>query len=57
MFTAYDKAAAAAIGTAVTTVIAALTTLDPEVVGAIGTLVTTGLVWFIPNKQSGSARP
>jgi len=39
MFTAYDKAAAAAIGTAATTIIAALTTLDPEVVGAIGTLV------------------
>jgi hypothetical protein len=52
MLTAYDKAAAAAIGTAVTTVIAALTTLDPEVVGAIGTLVTTGLVWLVPNKQS-----
>ncbi|MEO3429753.1 hypothetical protein AAFN88_12885 [Pelagibius sp. CAU 1746] len=52
MFTAYDKAAAAAIGTAATTVIAALTTLDPEVVGAIGTLITTGLVWLIPNKRS-----
>ena len=51
MFTAYDKAAAAAIGTAVTTVVAALTTLDPEVVGAIGILVTTGLVWLVPNKR------
>lgn len=51
MFTAYDKAAAAAIGTAVTTIIAALTTLDPEVVGAIGTLLTAGLVWLVPNKQ------
>ncbi|MEQ9607027.1 MAG: hypothetical protein RLN99_05105 [Kiloniellaceae bacterium] len=51
MFTAYDKAAAAAIGTAATTIIAALTTLDPEVVGAIGTLLTAGLVWLVPNKQ------
>lgn len=51
MFTAYDKAAAAAIGTAVTSIIAALTTLDPEVVGAIGTLLTAGLVWLVPNKQ------
>lgn len=51
MFSAYDKAAAAAIGAAITTVIASLTTLDPEVVGAIGTLVTTGLVWLVPNKQ------
>jgi hypothetical protein len=51
MFTAYDKAAAAAIGAAVTTVIASLTTLEPELVGAIGTLVTAGLVWLVPNKQ------
>jgi len=51
MFTAYDKAAAAAIGTAATTIIAALTTLDAEVVGAIGTLLTAGLVWLVPNKQ------
>jgi hypothetical protein len=51
MFTAYDKAAAAAIGAALTTVIAALTTLDSEVVGAIGTLLTSGLVWLVPNKQ------
>ncbi len=53
-FTAYDKAAAATIGTAVTTVITALTTLDPEVVGAIGTLVTTGLVWLVPNKRGAA---
>ena len=50
MFTAYDKTAAAAIGSALTAVIAALTTLDPEVVGAIGTLATAGLVWLVPNK-------
>jgi hypothetical protein len=52
MFTAYDKAAAAAIGTAVTTLIAALTDLDGEVVGAIGTLLTAGLVWLVPNKSA-----
>jgi hypothetical protein len=52
MFTAYDKAAAAAIAAAVTTVIAALTPLDSETVGALGTLVTAGLVWLVPNKQS-----
>lgn len=50
MFTAYDKAAAAAIGTAVMSVLAAISTLDPDVVGAIGTLFTAGLVWLIPNK-------
>lgn len=52
MFTAYDKAAAAAIGTAVTAVIASLTSLDSEVVGAIGTLVTTALVWLVPNRSA-----
>jgi len=52
--TAYDKAAAAAIGTAATTIIAALTTLDPEVVGAIGTLLTAGRVWLVPNKQKAA---
>jgi len=51
MFTAYDKAAAAAIGSAVTSVLAAVTTLDPDVVGAIGILVTAGLVWLVPNKS------
>jgi hypothetical protein len=52
MFTAYDKAAAAAIGAAVTTLVAAVTTLDSEVVGAIGTLVTSGLVWLVPNRAA-----
>ena len=50
MFTQYDKAGAAAIGTAVTGLLAAVTTLDPEVVAAIGTLITSGLVWLVPNK-------
>jgi len=51
MFTAYDKAAAAAVAAAITSVIAALTPLDPEITGAIGTLLTAGLVWLVPNKQ------
>ena len=50
MFTNFDKAAAAAIGTAITSLLAAVTTLEPEVIGAIGTLVTAGLVWLVPNK-------
>lgn len=50
MFSAYDKAAAGAIGTAVTSILAALTTLDPEVIGAIGTLLTAGLIWLVPNR-------
>lgn len=51
MFSAYDKAAAGAIGTAVTSILAALTTLDPEVIGAIGTLLTAGLIWLVPNRS------
>ena len=51
MFTAYDKAGAAAIGSAITAVLAAVTDLSPEALGAIGTLVTTLLVFLIPNKQ------
>ncbi len=54
MFTAYDKAAAAAIGAAVTTILAAVTTLDPEVIGSIGTVITAGLVWLVPNKKEAA---
>ena len=53
MFTAYDKAAAAAIASAVTSVIAALTPVEPEVMGAVGTLMTAGPVWIVPNKTGG----
>ena len=52
MFTAYDKAAAGAIGAAVTSALAALTTLDPEVIGAVGTLLTAGLIWLVPNRPA-----
>ncbi len=51
MFTRFDKAAAAAIGAAITTVIGAATVLDPEVVASIGVLVTAGLTWLVPNKE------
>lgn len=50
MFSKFDKAAAAAIGGAVTTFLAAVTTLSPEVIGAVGTLVTAALVWLVPNR-------
>ena len=51
MFTQYDKAGAAAIGAAITTVIATMTTLDPEAVAAFGVLITSGLTWLVPNKE------
>ncbi len=50
MFTRYDKAAAAAIGAAATTVIGALTALDPEVVASIGVILTAALTYLVPNK-------
>ena len=49
--TRFDKAAAAAIGAAITTVIGTMTDLDPEAVAAIGVLITTGLTWLVPNKE------
>lgn len=51
MFTRYDKAGAAAIGAAITTVIATMTTLDPETATALGVLITAGLTWLVPNKE------
>lgn len=50
-FTRFDKAGAAAIGAAVTTVIGTLTSLDPETVAALGILITAGLTWLVPNKE------
>ncbi len=52
MFTKYDKAGAAAISTAVTTLVMAFTELDMNTVAAIGTLVTTFLTWLVPNKEN-----
>lgn len=51
MFTKYDKAGAAVIGGAITAVLGEFTELSPEALAAIGTLITTALVWLIPNKQ------
>ncbi|NIA67760.1 hypothetical protein HBA54_04080 [Pelagibius litoralis] len=54
MFTKYDKAAAGAIAAALTGVLAAVTTLDPDVVAAIGTLATAFLVYLVPNKGASA---
>lgn len=50
MFTRYDKAWVTAIGTGLTGFLLAATTLDPEVVASLGTLITAGLTFLIPNK-------
>ena len=51
MFTRYDKAAAGALSAALLGVLAALTDLPPESLGAVGTLLTPALVALVPNKQ------
>ena len=51
MLTRYDKAGAAAIGAALTSIVGAVTVLDPEVVASIGVLVTASLTWLVPNRE------
>lgn len=51
MLKKYNKATAAAITTAITGVIAASTNLDPELVAAIGVLISTIAVALIPNAK------
>lgn len=51
MLTQYDKAGAAAIGAALTSIVGAITVLDPEVVASLGVLITAGLTWLVPNKE------
>jgi len=46
----FNKATAAAISSAVTGLLATLTDLPPDAVAATGVLVTTLLVWWVPNK-------
>ena len=45
----YNKATATAISGALTALLVALTDLPPEAVSAVGVLVTTALVYFVPN--------
>jgi hypothetical protein len=47
----FNKATAAAISTAVTGVLLAFFPGFEQEVAAIGVLLTTGLVYFIPNKD------
>lgn len=50
MFTRYDKAGAAAIAGAVTTIVGVLIPdIDAEVLAAGGTLLASVLVWAVPN--------
>ena len=51
MFTQYDKTAAAAIASALTGVIGAVTTLDAEVVAAIGVILNSLAVFLVPNVE------
>lgn len=51
MFTRYDKAAAAAIASAITGVIGAVTTLDVEVIAALGVILNSVAVFLVPNVE------
>lgn len=51
MFTKYDKAGAAAIASALTAVLGAMTTLDAEVVAAFGVIIHSLAVFLVPNKE------
>ncbi len=46
----FNKATAAALAGAVATGIGAFFSLDAEMTGALATLLTTALVWLVPNK-------
>ena len=51
MFTKFDKAGAGAIAAAVTGLLAHFTTMDAELITAIGTVLTAVLVYAVPNKE------
>lgn len=46
----FNKATAAAISSAVTALLVAYTDMPTDAVAAVGVLVTTLLVWLVPNK-------
>ncbi len=47
----FNKATAAALAGALVTVVAALWPLESELQGALQTVLTTALVWLVPNIQ------
>ncbi len=50
----FNKATAAVVAGAIAAVAGALSTLDPELIGAIQTLLTAALVWLVPNRAGPS---
>ena len=53
MLSRFDKAWAATVGGAITTIIGAtFPELGTELVGAAGTVVTGILVWLVPNRAA-----
>ena len=47
----FNKATAAAIGTAVTTVLGSIWNPGHEILAAVNTLIVSGLVYLVPNKE------
>ena len=48
----FNKATAGALSAALVGLLAALTDLSPEVLAAVGTLLTAVAVYLVPNKPS-----
>ena len=51
----YNKATAAALAGAVITAVAAFWPLEAELQSALQTVLTTALVWLVPNARPGDA--
>lgn len=53
----YNKATAAALAGALVTLAAAVWPLGSELQGALQTVLTTALVWLVPNAAPAGRRP
>ena len=53
----FNKATAAAITSALTALLVAYTDMPSDAVTAVGVLVTTLLVWWVPNKPKHGGGP
>ena len=48
----FNKASAAVVAGAVATSLGVMFSLDPVLVGALGTVLTAAMVYFIPNQET-----
>ena len=48
----FNKTTAAVVAGSIATALGAMLALSPELVGAIGTVLTALMVYFVPNKET-----